>query len=210
MARNKQVPDQILEDGVWPGWAKWVVSGFLVWHLSSQVAAQLSAQPSSGLERAVADLFAPYYEGLDLGHAYRYYAPEPGPTPIVQARLTYGDGRPDVEVRLPDRDLAPRLRYQRHLNLANHMFNDSMQARAHEHEHPPDQPPHEPNPGRWAASYARHLARIHPGAKTVSIYTTRHLLPNLADIAREGIPDVDDERYYEVLTLIGEFPCDDF
>ena len=171
MARSRGANGPGVVSPNWPSWAKLVVSGSLVWHLASQLAAQFAAPPASGLERAVADIFAPYYEGLDLGHAYRYYAPEPGPTPIVQARVTYDDGRPDVEVRLPDRSLAPRLRYQRHLNLANHMFNDAMRARTHEHG--PGEAPHDPNPGRWAISYARHLAKTHPGAKTITIFTPR-------------------------------------
>ncbi|MFO0960889.1 MAG: hypothetical protein U0800_26200 [Isosphaeraceae bacterium] len=197
----------------WPRWACRLASIALVWHMGSQLAAQLAAQPASRLETAAAGVFLPYFEFLNVGHSYRYYAPEPGPTPIVLARLRYSDGR-EEEIRLPDRGLTPRLRYQRHLNLANHLYNDFLQSRAREqdHDHPPGAPPHshEQGPGRWAASYAHHLSRSHPGCETIALYATRHLLPDLEEVAARGIPEADDERFYEVPVLIGEFACADF
>lgn len=194
----------------WPRWACRLVSVALVWHLTSQLVAQLSAQPASRLETSMVGLFAPYFEVFDVGHAYRYYAPEPGPTPIVLAKLRYPDGR-EEEIRLPDRGLTPRLRYQRHLNLANHLYNDfvNTRARGRSHDGSPS-PAVEEGSGRWAASYARHLSRSHPGCETIALYATRHLLPDLEEVAERGIPDVDDERYYEVPILIGEFACADF
>lgn len=193
----------------WPRWACRLATIALVWHLGSQWVAQLVAQPASRLETSMMGLFGPYFEVFDVGHSYRYYAPEPGPTPIILARLRYPDGR-EEELRLPDRGLTPRLRYQRHLNLANHLYNDFLRARAREHA--PDTSPHsgEEGPGRWAASYARHLSRTHPGCETIALYATRHLLPDLEEVAARGIPDVDDERFYEVPVLIGEFACRDF
>lgn len=190
--------------GGWSLGAKWVVSVVLVWHLASQLVVQFAAQPASMLQRALAVPFESYYAAFDLGHSYRYYAPEPGPTPVVTARLTFDDGRPETEVRLPDRSLSPRLRYQRHLNLANHLFDDAHLG--HDHERGDD---HERG-SRWAASYARHLCRTNPGCKSVALFVQRHLLPDLEMVYREGVPDVDDERFYEVPVLIGEYSCDDF
>lgn len=190
------------EPARWPAGARWLVSGLLAFHLASQLAVQFAAPPSSPLEQALAAPFGRYYDVFDLGHAYRYYAPEPGPTPVVTARLTFDDGRPEREIRLPDRSLGPRLRYQRHLNLANHLFNDAHLGHDHGREGR--------GGSRWATSYARHLCRTNPGCKTVAIYAQRHLLPSLEMVAREGMPDIDDERFYEVPVLIGEYSCDDF
>ena len=44
---------------------------------------------------------------IDQGYAYRYYAPEPPPTPVVVATIHYADGRPDATIRLPARGLCP-------------------------------------------------------------------------------------------------------
>lgn len=190
--------------GGWSAAAKWSVSGLLAFHLASQVVVQFAAQPASLVERALATPFEPYYGLFDLGHSYRYYAPEPGPTPVVTARLTFEDGRPEREIRLPDRSLTPRLRYQRHLNLANHLFDDAHLG--HDHDRGPDGE----RGSSWAASYARHLCRSNPGCIKVALFAQRHLLPSLELVYREGVPDVDDERFYEVPALIGEYACDDF
>jgi hypothetical protein len=192
----------------WPLWARWAASMLLLFHLASQVVIQFAPQPASLVETSLAGWFSPYYELFDLGHAYRYYAPEPGPTPVIRARLRFDDGRPDLELRLPDRDLSPRLRYQRHLNLANHLFVDFQGSRPHEHG--PGEAGHPGRPSRWAASYARHLCRAYSGCVQVSLYAQRHLLPGLDMVYREGLPDFDDERFYEVPVLIGEYSCDDF
>ena len=74
--------------------------------------------------------FTPYYDLVDLGYSYRYYA-EPPPTPVVTATLEFGDGRPEETVRLPGREVAgPRMRHQRQLALANALFMDVQEAKA--------------------------------------------------------------------------------
>jgi hypothetical protein len=168
------------------------------------LAAALAAAPSSPLERWAAEWFAVYYQLIDQGYAYRYYAPEPGPTPVVTARLTFIDGREET-VRLPERGLVPRLRYQRQLALANHLASDFAQAR---------QTDGTGHGSRWARSYARHLARTRGrGCVTVSLFVQAHLVPDPARVLEErtrtGKPvDLDAEEFYTTPERIGEFPCD--
>ena len=156
----------------WPGWTKWLISAAIIYQMLAVVAAGLSAPPSSPLERMIADKFVHYYELTDQGHAYRYYAPEPPPTPVVIARLSFADGRPDEEVRLPDRSLRPRLRYQRHLALANHLYVEFDAARSSEGDQ---------RASRWAESYARHLCRTQKCAR-VTMYARFHLIPDLQQL----------------------------
>ncbi len=66
---------------VWPRWARVLVSLAVVLHLFAIVAGALGVPPSSLLERTVADPFTPYYDLMDLGYSYRYYA-EPPPTSV--------------------------------------------------------------------------------------------------------------------------------
>src|SRR5262245_60331769 len=97
----------------WPGWARVLVSIALILHLVAIGAAVLGYPPSSPLEMAVRSPFATYYELIDQGYSYRYYAPEPPLTPVVEAELRFADGRASRTVRLPDRLASPRMLYQR-------------------------------------------------------------------------------------------------
>ncbi len=189
----------------WPGWAKRLASAALLFQMGAVVAGALSVPPSSPLERAIADGFAHYYELTDQGHAYRFYAPEPPPTPVVTARLEFADGR-EESVRLPDRALRPRLRYQRHLALANHLFVDFQTARDAEGGG---------GPSRWAASYARHLCKTR-GCARVTLRAQIHLIPDLGQVreslSHPGSPpiDLDAEEFYTTPERIGDYACDDF
>ena len=173
--------------------------------MAAVIAGALAAPPASPAERGLAGLFAPYHQATDQGYAYRYYAPEPGPTPIVSATVHYPDGRPDRTVRLPSRGVAPRLRYQRQLALANHLVVDFETARAETGDG-----------GRslWARSYARHLARTHPGCSSIALYTQVHLIPD-PERVREALAtpgvrriDLDAEEFFTTPERIGDYPCD--
>jgi hypothetical protein len=184
----------------WPAWARRAVTAALLLHMTAVVAGALSMPPSSPLEQRVASLFAHYYELTDQGQAYRYYAPEPPPTPVVTARLRFADGRPEQQVRLPERGVWPRLRYQRQLALANHLYSDVQAAR-------------EIGGGeqasRWAASYARHLCKTR-GCAGVTLFVQMHLIPDPAQTSAQRGVEIDSEEFYTAPERIGEFSCDAF
>jgi hypothetical protein len=191
----------------WPAWARRLVSAVLLFHVLAILLGALAAPPSSVLERDVVRLFAPYHQLIDQGYAYRYYAPEPGPTPIATATIRYADGRADEVVRLPDRGARPRLRYQRQLALANHLIADFEAAR---------EVTGDGSRSPWARSYARHLARARPGSTSVILYAQSHLIPD-PERVREALSapgrprvDLDAEEFYTTPERIGEFPCDAF
>ena len=194
-------PDPPVEG--WPGWLRGVISLALAFQIAAVVTGAAAAPPSSSLQRAVVQWFAPYHQLTDQGYSYRYYAPEPGPTPVVTAKLTFGDGRPEETVRLPARGVLPRLRYQRQLALANHLAGDFTEARRHTGDGR-DSP--------WARSYARHLAKTRPGCVAVTLSLQAHLIPDPAQVgeavARGRAVDLDAEEFYTTPERIGEFPCD--
>jgi hypothetical protein len=187
----------------WGPWGRRAATGVLLVHITAVLAAALAAPPSSPLERSVANFFEPYKEVIDQGYAYRYYAPEPPPTPVVTATVRYVDGRPEETIRLPRRGLWPRLLYQRQLALAYHLRADYLDAR---------QAAGDGSRSHYARSFARHIARERPGCETVSLYVQEHLIPNPArvaeDLASGRKVDLDDEEYFTVPERIGEFPCD--
>ncbi len=186
----------------WPVEARWVVSIVIALHATAVLAGALAGPPSSALERSIADRFAGYYEVFDLGYGYRYYAPEPGPTPVVTATIRYADGRPEATLRLPSRGVWPRLRYQRQLALANSLFMQTEEAR---------QASVEGSLIPYARSYARHLARSHPGSTSITLFSQLHLIPHPEAVRNAGkTVDLDAEEFYSAPQRIGEFPCDGF
>jgi hypothetical protein len=191
----------------WPVWAQVVMSGALVYHLAAILAGALAAHPSSGIEKRAAGVFRSYFEIINQGYGYRYYArlnrtvdprqPRPWGTPVVIAELEFeraGEGTTRDVIRLPDRRRPwPRLRYQRQLDLAYHLSVDP----------------------RWAASYARHLCKTR-GCSRVAISTRDHYIPDLdrvraASIARGASPvDLEAESTYGPRVKLGDFRCTDF
>jgi hypothetical protein len=206
-AANLDYVDQELSGREWPPWARRMATAALLFHLAALVVGALAAPPSSLLERGLYPIFAPYFQLIDQGYAYRYYAPEPGPTPIATATIRYADGRPEETIRLPDRGARPRLRYQRQLALANHLTVDFQAARAATGDG---------SLSRWARSYARHLALSRPGCATITLFSQEHLIPDPERVrqalAAPGSPrvDLDAEEFYTTPERIGEFPCDAF
>jgi hypothetical protein len=191
------------ERAAWPAWAKRLATVALLFHMVAVVAVALASPPSSPLERAVADWFVPYCGLIDQGQAHRYYVDAP-PTPIVTARLTFSDGRPEQTVRLPDRSARPRLRYQRQLALAHHLFVDVQHARSEGGD---------ASKSVWAQSYARHLCRTNPGCSNVTLLLQMHLVPDLDQFRAAARPgstplDVDAEEFYTAPDRIGDYACD--
>jgi hypothetical protein len=194
-------------DRSWPVGVRRLVSAVLIFHIAAILVGAASAPPSSLLERALADRFGAYFQVIDQGYAYRYYAPEPPPTPVVTATVHYADGRPDATVRLPRKETFPWLLRQRQLALANHLYTDFQAAK------------YEGGDGsrsRWAGAYARHLAKLHPGASSVALHAQLHLIPDVPRVRAildapfsKGV-DLDAEEFYSTPERIGDYPCDAF
>jgi hypothetical protein len=187
----------------WPRWARLTATVVVLGHAGAIWLGGWASPPSSPLQRSLAGPFAGYYGAIDQGYSYRYYAPEPPPTPIVVATVHYPDGRAE-DVRLPDRATRPRMLYQRELALANALFVEVSQAREQGGE---------VGHGPWAQSYARHLGKAHPGARSVTLTLQMHLIPDPRRVEAElratgKAPDLDAAEFYSVPERIGEYPCD--
>jgi hypothetical protein len=197
------------DDGgrAWPVGVRRLVSALLIFHGIAILVGAMSAHPSSALEQAFAEKFAPYFQAIDQGYAYRYYAPEPPPTPVVTATIRHAGGRPDETIRLPRKETFPWLLRQRQLALANHLYTDFQEAKFDGGDG---------SRSRWARSYARHLAKTHPGASEVVLHAQLHLIPEvqrvreaLASPISRGV-DLDAEEFYTTPERIGDYPCDAF
>jgi hypothetical protein len=195
-------------ESIWPGWAKGVATALIVLHIAAVVSGALGVPPSSELERRVANAFTWYHGLMDQGYAYRYYA-EPPPTPVVLANLSFSDGRPDEEVRIPALEVpGPPMRRQRQLAVANALFS-SVQAERR-------RPGGDRDETRLARSYARRLCQTHPGCSSVTLRLQQHLIPDPRRVLEaleqpgHGPFDLFDSSLLTTPRWIGDFPCDGF
>jgi hypothetical protein len=191
----------------WPRWARIVVSLAVLFHVAAVLAGALGVPPSSQLEQAVAFAFMPYFDLVDLGYSYRYYA-EPTATPVVTATLSFGGARPDETVRLPGRDVAgPRMRHQRQLALANALFLDVQEARERTGDSSQSQ---------FARAYARHLCLTRPDCRGVTLHLQHHLVPEPEQVREAsrapGSPGFDlfADSLFTTPEWIGDYPCEGF
>lgn len=176
-------------------------------HLLVILIGAFAAPPSSYLAQQLANKFLGYYQVLDLGQGYRFYAPRSAPTAIITAKLKIreADGRLRYEsVRVPDRKAWPRLRLQRQLALANALWGEyERQSNAGD--------------GQWhepvlARAYARHLGKAVAGCESVELFVHRHPAPDRVEASlRSGqvltLKELDDESFNTPTESLGVFPC---
>jgi len=131
-------------------WAKTLISLFLAVHLTAVFIAPFrfacnTGGSSSPLADAVFRTLNPYIATLFLDQGYFFFAPEPGPSHLVDYKLEFADGRPPIEGRFPDLATErPRLLYHRHF-----MLSEALHA-----NYAPAEAPPEPSPPALTASAA--------------------------------------------------------
>lgn len=105
-----------------PAW-KWIISGLVLLHLLAVTAEPFrfftrSARGTSPAADPARWALAPYIELAYLNHGYFFFAPEPGPSHLMECRLDMPDSS-QVSLTFPDkRKQWPRLLYHRHFMLA--------------------------------------------------------------------------------------------
>ena len=98
----------------WSPLKRGLISLWLSLHLLAIVAAPLAGPPpSSELSRGLASQLEWYIRPMFLGHGYRFFAPNPGPSHLVRYELVMANGD-SSEGMFPDLDEQwPRLLYHR-------------------------------------------------------------------------------------------------
>jgi hypothetical protein len=159
-----------------------------------------------GLSPAIAMAITPlegYGQFLYIDRGYAFFAPDPGPSHLIQAAITDPRGG-RTELVYPDLERQwPRLLYHRHFMLAEFLQQIYQ---------PPGPPPElaEADPFEaemWVRTRARyehvrqsvveHLKHEYPG-QDVAILRLEHLIPNVIEFQREPIA-LTDPRLYRVL-----------
>jgi hypothetical protein len=155
----------------------------------------------STLEMDLSEWFWGYIGLINQDYTHRYFAPNPDPSAaVVVADLTFGDGRPPLELRLPDHSVRPRIRYVRQLALVWHLTREVRRDSAGERP-------------MWAQPFARHLCRTNPGCVRVKLAWQEHLMPPLkaaylAVAGGHGL-ELDSMDFLGPLQPLGEFSCQD-
>ncbi|MEL6105482.1 MAG: hypothetical protein AAFU85_05585 [Planctomycetota bacterium] len=157
----------------------------------------------SSLIGALSRPFIGYGQFLYLDRGYAFFAPDPGPSRVMQVAVVSEDGSIE-ETLYPDRERQwPRLLYHRHFMLTEYLSESYV-------EPGPPQILFESDPDEalwWERRRARyeflrqsmvdHLKTKHPG-KEVALRRVVHYIPALEDFQAEPIA-LNDSRLYEPL-----------
>jgi hypothetical protein len=193
----------------WPVWARVIVTFAVVWHIGAVLAGGLgTVPPMSSLEETVRQFFRPYYDLVDQGYAYHFYAPDPPTaTPIILATMHFSDCRPDQILRIPERGVRPPLVHHRQVHLAESLFNDFEDALSYSGNG---------RNSRLARSYARHLCKTQPGCTSVTLELRIRRVPAMDAVAARldsehvSRVDIDSEENYDSPRRIGDYTSDEF
>ncbi len=122
---SRGVPPAAEAAGVvaWSGTKRFWVSVALLLHLACVIIAPMAVvDPRSDIASLLHQPVSPWTRGLFLDHGYRFFAPEPGPSHIVEYEVFRADGS-SVKGHFPDRDQHwPRLLYHRWFMLSETVF----------------------------------------------------------------------------------------
>lgn len=192
----------------WSSRKRIIVSVLLVGHLLAVAVPPLAFQTIGplGLSPAVETLLVPvehYSQMLYMDRGYAFFAPDPGPSHLIQVGLTDGKGTL-TERTYPDRQQQwPRLLYHRHFMLAE-FLNDIHQPPGPSTELIKEDPEAATSWSNARARYERvrrsmseHLEYAHPGS-SVAIRRIEHLIPGVLEFQEQPI-SLTDPRLYQVL-----------
>jgi hypothetical protein len=180
-----------------------LISVLVVLHLLAVVGEPLrmfsqGRQPSAPDAAVIRQTLGPYIEFGYLHHGYFFFAPNPGPSHLMDITLYDEDGS-QRHLRLPDhRAQWPRLLYHRHFMLSeflNTLYTPPLTGVG---------PTEDPAVEQWRreralfeqvrGSMEKHLA-VRYGAKRAEIQLMEHRLPNAVEVFQDKIK-LNDEKLY--------------
>jgi hypothetical protein len=193
----------------WSRRVRTVVSLLIVGHLSAVILPPLAFQTNGplGLSPSVRMLLEPvqpYSQFMYLDRGYAFFAPNPGPSHLIQVTLTDSSGN-QREQTYPDLERHwPRLLYHRHFMLSEFLNQSFAQPGP-----PSSLVIEDPDQAllwrnmreryeQLRRSMTEHLERAHPGM-SASIRRVEHLIPGVIEYQRQPQPLTDAELYQVLL-----------
>ena len=188
-----------------------VVSCFLVLHLLALFLPPLSFQTQGplGQSPAVASALLPleaYGQFLYIDRGYAFFAPDPGPSHMIQVAVTNPEGNRE-EFLYPDRRRQwPRLLYHRHFMLTEFLYDIYQPplptGEAELAALDPQELEYWSNGRaryeRFRQSMVHHLEAVNPG-REVAIRRIEHLIPDLVAFRERPLVLTDEESYRVLL-----------
>jgi hypothetical protein len=189
----------------WSPQAKAIASVLVALHVAAVFIAPMAfaARRQSPAVNPLRQVFRPYIEALFLDHGYAFFAPDPGPSHLVEYHLEFDNGRQPETGRFPDiNEHFPRLLYHRHFMLSESLQTYYVPAIAPPRDSGADEAAWRAAREQYQAlksSYERHLAYA-AHAKSAEVHRIRHELLPVAQFRRErdleGPVRLNDERTY--------------
>src|SRR5262245_32283171 len=146
----------------WRPWWRWLISAALAFHVAAvfmgpfAFSTQTPGGRSSNLAEWLMPVFRPYVQAAYLEHGYAFFAPDPGPSHLVEYQVDFDDGRPSIAGTFPNlKEHRPRLLYHRHFMLSEQLhssFTPASLANLAEREPRPLDPIEQ---SEWKAYFAR-------------------------------------------------------
>ncbi|GAA4456484.1 hypothetical protein GCM10023156_31870 [Novipirellula rosea] len=187
---------------------RWFVSILICVHLIALVLPPLAFQTRGALGdspsvQTLMTLVRDYTQFLYIDRGYAFFAPDPGPSHLIQAAITDASGETDEKMIPSLEDQWPRLLYHRHFMLAEYL------SEIYQPPNPPEEIAKLDPVGAqlWEQSRARyeyvrqsivdHLQYKNNGRRVV-IRRIEHALPGFIELANDPIP-LNDPRLYRVL-----------
>jgi len=123
---------EVTNDALPNPWLRRFASIVIVAFLAIVILGPLSNPIASRhLTAPLAEWVSPVHRALFLGHGYRFFAPNPGPSHLVQYKITRADGT-QLESVFPDREtIKPRLLYHRWFMLSETVYSEHAQTPSH-------------------------------------------------------------------------------
>ncbi|MFM7160201.1 MAG: hypothetical protein ACKO3P_07505 [Planctomycetaceae bacterium] len=106
----------------WPRWVRCLVSSILLFHLAGLLVAPATVEPCPRVFQQIYPLFGWWLQLLNMNQGNHFFAPDPGPSTLVEYQLATADGTL-IRGRIPDRATQPRLLYHRHFMLTESLGN---------------------------------------------------------------------------------------
>ena len=188
-----------------------VVSLLVLWHLWAVVGepVEFITRLGFGIEGSPAGMafnrpVRPYAQFTYLSHGYAFFAPDPGPSHLLEARWQQADGT-SQQLRFPDlRRQRPRLLYHRHFMLTeflNNVHTASLPEGLREDE--------QAETRAWKASreqyeairdsYRRHLGyRLQVPWEGIELHRIAHRAPFVPEYLDQGVRLKDQRLFTEL------------
>ncbi|MCA9179720.1 MAG: hypothetical protein KDB14_34930 [Planctomycetales bacterium] len=158
-------------------WAKRIGSILICLHLLAVILAPASMPPASTSVQSMFGVLRPYIQFAYLNHGYHFFAPDPGPSSLLDFTVIDDQGNRTWH-RMPDRaESWPRLLYHRRFMLTE--FYGGIPPAAKEMRH------------AIASAYARQILEHYRGVQVEMAYVLHNLSSRREVLEGRELTDVD-------------------